>query len=787
MTRVGRLRQLRWTAALLALAIARPAAAAPVEITFTAHGVPHIRAQDFRGAGYGYGYAAAKIDLCSLATTFVDAGGRRAEDFGAEQMSSSPLSGRPVPNVSADLVNHLLIDKAMLADQRAGLTPDARALVEGYAQGFNRYLADTPVAARPKACRDAAWVRPIRSDDVLRRVASAVLMTGLFDTEMMNAEPPSADAEAVEPAPALETVRNVQPSDAGSNGYAFGGDLTRDGRGLLVGNPHWFWGAANRLMEAHLTVPGRYDVMGASVLGMPLITIGFNRTLAWTHTVATDLRGTVFELALDPQDPTRYLVDGRSIPMRSRVVIALARGADGEVRMVSHTFWLTEFGPVVASPQLPWNRTHAYALADANRSNNRYLNQLLEIGSAPDVRTLKQRLAKTQGLVWLNTLAADAKGDALYADYSVVPDVPADLFAACSVKISFPQATLANVMDGSKSACRWRRDAGAAAAGVMPAAAKPSLVTRDYVENSNSSHWLVNRDHLLEGYSPLIGKERTPPNLRTRYGHLQVGRFAAGARDGSDPRNDQSRIEEILFSNEDMLAELVLDDLLKACRASPQVTAVDGRPQDLTEACRILSAWDRRHDLDSRGAHLFREFAREVRAPGEEDPATLPGFWSTPFDPAHPLTTPAGLNTATDAPLRALGRAVKRLEAAHVPLDARLGDIQFIERNGRRLPLHGGLVFNRISLTLTPGVGYTEPMASADSYIQVVGFSDAGPVADTLLVDSQSSDPASPWHADQAELYRTKRWVRAPYSAADVAKEAIAPIIRLHPAAERQR
>src|SRR6185369_6718348 len=151
MTRIGRLRHLPWMAALLAPMLALPAAAAPVEITFTAHGVPHIRAGDFYGAGYGYGYAAAKIDLCSLATTFVDVDGRRAESFGADQTTSSPLSSRPVANVTADLVNHLLIDDAMLADQRAGLTPEARALVEGYAEGFNRYLADTPAAARPEA------------------------------------------------------------------------------------------------------------------------------------------------------------------------------------------------------------------------------------------------------------------------------------------------------------------------------------------------------------------------------------------------------------------------------------------------------------------------------------------------------------------------------------------------------------------------------------------------------------------------------------------------------------
>lgn len=108
-----------------------------------------------------------------------------------------------------------------------------------------------------------------------------------------------------------------------------------------------------------------------------------------------------------------------------------------------------------------------------------------------------------------------------------------------------------------------------------------------------------------------------------------------------------------------------------------------------------------------------------------------------------------------------------------------LGDIQFIERNGKRIPLHGGLIFNRISLTLKAGVGYTEPMGTADSYIQVVTFDEHGPVADILLVDSQSGDSDSPWFADQAELYSRKKWVRAPFTRAEIASHKIAPTIVL--------
>jgi acyl-homoserine-lactone acylase len=449
------------------------------------------------------------------------------------------------------------------------------------------------------------------------------------------------------------------------------------------------------------------------------------------------------------------------------------------IQSVMHEFWFSEYGPIVESAQLPWTRTRAYALADANASNNRYLRQLLEIGTSRNVQVLRRRLARTMGLVWLNTLAADAQGNALFADFSAIPNVPKALYRACGKTASFPQARLVNVMDGSRSECAWRRDYRAAQWGIMPAARKPSLLTREYVANSNASHWLVNPSTPLEGFSPMVGSERTPLNLRTRQAHLQIREHGEdGTRAVS--KLDIERLEAVAFTNRDFLAELVLDELLSACAANPAVTiAADGSTRNLREPCAVLEHWDRKDDLSSAGAHLFREFAREVRPAGEEDVATVREFWRIPFDPSRPLETPAGLDTSTAAPLEALARAVQRLEQAGIPLDARLGDIQFIERLGRRIALPGGLNFNRISLRLTPGLGYTEPMGSADSYIQVVAFDAEGPRADIVLVNSQSSDPSSPWYADQADLYARKQWVRAPYSPADIAAQAIEPAIVL--------
>jgi acyl-homoserine-lactone acylase len=70
----------------------------------------------------------------------------------------------------------------------------------------------------------------------------------------------------------------------------------------------------------HLTIPGKLDVMGAGLIVTPLVGIGFNKDVAWTHTVTTARHNTIFQLKLDPADPTAYMVDGRSEPMQRRTL-----------------------------------------------------------------------------------------------------------------------------------------------------------------------------------------------------------------------------------------------------------------------------------------------------------------------------------------------------------------------------------------------------------------------------------------------------------------------------------
>ena len=79
---------------------------------------------------------------------------------------------------------------------------------------------------------------------------------------------------------------------------------------MLLGNPHFPWTGTNRFWQLHQTIPGQLDVMGATGGLSPLVSIGFNKDVAWTHTVDYASRFTLYELKLNPNNPLQYEYDG---------------------------------------------------------------------------------------------------------------------------------------------------------------------------------------------------------------------------------------------------------------------------------------------------------------------------------------------------------------------------------------------------------------------------------------------------------------------------------------------
>ncbi|HUR26380.1 MAG TPA: penicillin acylase family protein, partial [Candidatus Thermoplasmatota archaeon] len=292
----------------------KPASTPHATIQWTSYGVPHVVADDWTGLGYGAGYAQARDNLCVMAEGYVTARGERSLYFGPEAEYSLGGANYHVNNLQSDLLLALYDqDPALMA--KSTLSPQLKDLLAGYAQGYDRWLAEAPSSGLAKACLGQPWLKPITADDVVRRIDHIKLLAGslALSGAIVKAAPPgSVMDEASRLAVPSHLPIDREDLGFGSNGYAFGSDMTGTDAGLLVGNPHWVWDGVNRFNQMHLTIPGELDVAGAGLLGFPGPLVGFNEGVAWTITVSTAQRFSLHELSLAPGDPLTYMVDGQA-------------------------------------------------------------------------------------------------------------------------------------------------------------------------------------------------------------------------------------------------------------------------------------------------------------------------------------------------------------------------------------------------------------------------------------------------------------------------------------------
>jgi acyl-homoserine-lactone acylase len=797
-----------------------------VTIQRTEDGVPHIEADDWGSLGYGVGYAQGQDALCTLSDAFVTWRGERSAYFGADGRPPAAATFGQPRNLDADFFFRAVVDEAAVAHFRAAQPARERSLVNGYVDGYNRYIDDLAAGRFPganTACAREPWVKHISADDLYRRFIAANLAGGTmpFLRQVVAAQPPrvaavphasanaasadevgagsgsnaNANAAASALAEAARAPSGAAPfelgghSGVGSNAFAFGAASTQAGPSLLFGNPHWFWQGPDRLYQTQLTIPGQLDVAGASFLGIPMVMIGFNRDVAWTHTVSSARRFGIFQLTLVPGAPTHYLYDGHDEAMRAvPITIQVRDPKTGALTPATRTMYRTRFGPLVdlssLSPALGWNGRQAFALFDVNADNTQTFSNFLswdQARSLDDFIAIQKRYA---AMPWVNTFAIGRNDPHVwFADIGAVPGVTDARMAACTTPAGrVADARLPGVpfVDGSRAACAWTADTlpGAVRAGRLPASDMPSLLRRDYVGNFNGSYWLTNPEAPLTGFPQVTGQTGIAQSLRTRLGHTLAAQLMAqpgGVRRGA--------LEQTVLASGSMSARLFLKPVLGAlCPANgaAQAVTVTGDPLDpkaistpqtvdLKQACTVLRRWDGTADVQARGANLWDEFwNRAAEAPALQ-------HYTAPFDAARPLATPDGLDTANPAVVRvlgnALGAAALALQRNGFALDATRGEMLHIGSGANRLALYGGCDrqgYFTVACAMQPlgPDGYPlDHNAHGNSYMQVISFGDDGPHADTLLSTGVSDDPASPYYRATTRAYARQAWTRFPFTA----------------------
>ena len=146
------------------------------QIRYTTGGIPHILAHNWADLGFGYGYAFAKDNICTMADGYITVEAQRSRYFGPDGSYFGP--GGLENNLESDFYFQQIIDSHIVQQLVRGLSPAEKQLEAGYVKGYNGYLAHVGGAkgVPDPTCRGKSWVKPITLQDSYLRFYQLMLL-----------------------------------------------------------------------------------------------------------------------------------------------------------------------------------------------------------------------------------------------------------------------------------------------------------------------------------------------------------------------------------------------------------------------------------------------------------------------------------------------------------------------------------------------------------------------------------------------------------------------------------
>ncbi len=656
----------------------------PAEILWDRWGVPHIFASDVADLFHAYGYAQMRNHGDLILRLYAQARGRGAEFFGEEYLEPDRLTRiMGIPTRAPEWV--------------ASQSVEFREYLRSFCDGINDYARMHPDALDPAAHA----VLPVEPADTMAHM-QRMLFTFLT-LQGQNGRPNNS----------LQLVTQGIPGLAGSNGWAIAPGYSTSGNALHLGNPHLSWSDLFVWFEAQLTTPG-YDAYGVTLVGSPVLTIGFNDCLAWTHTVNT-FDGWDAYLLTSAGDGYRF--DGEERAFETETQTLLVRQDDGSLREETLEIRRSVHGPVIAERDGQPVAVRVVGL-DVNPATHA-ADQWWQMGRSDNLDEFLDALRMMQ-LPMFNTIYADRDGHVLAQYCGMAP-----------MRAQGDWNFWAGLVPGDTSATLWDQ--------IHPYEDLPRVIDppTGWVQNSNSPPWTYTL--------PPLDPDAFPPYLAPRW------------LNGREQSALRMLLEHGPFSFDDLVAATgstksetalhLIDDLVQAAENGSDLAR---------EAARVLAEWDRAFDAESRGAALFAQWIAEMLPLNSG--VTVNDLFAKPWDPNLPLDTPTGLANAPEA-IAGLERAAIKLRELAGSLDVAWGNVFRLRLDGTDydLPSNGGrdpLGVFRALWHLPDSDGRFRSFGGT-SYVHVVEFSDP-PHAHALLANGNATQPGSTHRGDQLRLYAAK-------------------------------
>jgi penicillin amidase len=386
-----------------------PGLSAPVDVSFDAAGIPHIRAATSSDAWCALGWLHANDRFFQMELRRRAAAGRLAEVFGSAALSLDKDSRRN------GFMHRAEADAASLP--RAELD-----VIDAYAAGVNAYLGERPlplellalgIDPEPWKRTDSlafGWqlyasltdsgVREYRLAQALRAhgadVVSMVLRASGEDVEDI----PEELSRLTLPAGQSPTPDHDLPR-AASNAWAVSGERSASGTPLLASDPHLWVDYPAIWYVAHLSSSDGLHVAGLTLAGVPGVVIGHNGRVAWGITMQQADDTDLFLEDLDPVELTTREPDGRFAPVSLREETIRVRGEEPQTETVLETPRGTLF--LEDRGRIAWSRSWAAG------STDHALSAFLDFDRASDGSELARAAERYTGPP-VNIVWADASG-----------------------------------------------------------------------------------------------------------------------------------------------------------------------------------------------------------------------------------------------------------------------------------------------------------------------------------------------------------------------------------------
>ena len=172
--------------------------------------------------------------------------------------------------------------------------------------------------------------------------------------------------------------------EGGSNAWAIGPSHSATGNAMLLANPHLPWRDFYLFYEAGIVAPGM-NAYGATLVGVPVLSIAFNDHLGWTHTVNTIDAHDEYELTLVEGG---YRWEGAVRAFDTSEESILVKQKDGSLRAEPLRIRRAVQGPVIAE-----SKGKAVALRVAALDQPGMLQAWWDLGRTEEPRRIRGGLA----------------------------------------------------------------------------------------------------------------------------------------------------------------------------------------------------------------------------------------------------------------------------------------------------------------------------------------------------------------------------------------------------------